>query len=185
MGATRASPDKRPIAVMDDGKGGKVTHGIHWQERTLSELYDLYCSDAQNPPMSKEIFRRHKPFFIRKPRWRGCLCPRCHVLRLLIDALCDVLKDCVSEDNKCPCAFCKKHKTLAATAATDSELSYPPESATSLSSAMMCPKLEALPESGFTGTMPTYELCCIRNRLEGTQDKFITNKKDNPDPSPT
>ena len=179
-GATRASPDKRPIAVMDDGKGGKVTHGIHWQERTLSELYDLYCSDAQNPPVSKEIFRRHKPFFIRKPRWRGCLCPRCHVLRLLIDALCDVLKDCVSEDNKCPCAFCKKHKTLATTAATDSELSYPPESATSLSSAMMCPKLEALPESGFTGTMPTYELCCIRNRLEGTQDKFITNKKDNP-----
>lgn len=178
--STRASPDKRPIAVMMCEDGGKVSHGIHWQEDTDAEIYMKYCNDAANPKIGKEIFRQHKPYFIKKPRWRGCLCPRCHVLRLLVEGLGDLLRECVHEDNKCSCSFCQKHKQLPSTAAADAELSYPPQSATSLHKAMHCPKLEAPADSGFTGTMPCYELGCMRNHLEGKQEKFIMNTKDDP-----
>lgn len=184
---TRPSPDRSPVATMTTLEGEKVQHGVHWQEKTLKELYELFCEDSSMPIVGREVFRLLRPYFIRKPVWRGCLCPKCHVMRLLIDGLGDLLRACVSDKNTCTCVFCTTHKA-AAVDAKDAKTSYPPETITSLFSACFCPKKEAKPDSGYNGTMPCFDISCVCNRLEGKQKAFIDDTGNNPallDPVPT
>ena len=117
---TRPSPDRSPVATMTTLEGDKVQHGVHWQEKTLKELFELFCEDSSMPIVGREVFRLLRPYFIRKPVWRGCLCPKCHVMRLLIDGLGDLLRACVSDKNTCTCVFCTTHKA-AAVAAKDAK----------------------------------------------------------------
>ena len=84
---THPSPDRSPVATMTTLEGEKVSHGVHWQEKTVKELYEMFCADSGMPIVGRELFRLNRPYFIRKPQWRGCLCPKCHVMRLLIDGM--------------------------------------------------------------------------------------------------
>jgi hypothetical protein len=178
---TRPSPDCRPVAVLKLANGDKATHGIHWQEHSQKDLFELYCEDTENPTVGRELFRLNKPYFVKDPKWSGCLCPTCHVLSLLRDGLEAMLKECVASANKCTCSFCERHRVLhAASKEKGSETSYPPQSSSQLYAAMFCAKKVAANDSGFSGTMPTYELGCLRSHLEGKQASFIDGSGNNP-----
>ena len=79
--STKASPDKRPSVTLTLADGTEVRHGIHWQQSTAKEIFDGYCADPLSPVVGYTSFRNHKPYFIKKAGFRGCLCPKCHQMR--------------------------------------------------------------------------------------------------------
>ena len=189
--ATRPSPDAKPLAVLRSVAGEKVQHGIHWQEYTTAELFERFSADPDSPSIGRELFRLNRPYFVRKPQWRGSLCPKCHVFRLLREGLIELIEQCVAECNTCTCSFCTTHNAAAAEAKAKSTASvpvnYPPQSSEKLWEAMFCPKQAAPADSGFIGTLPCYELGCQMKYLQGKQMAFIDGTGNNPallDPVP-
>jgi hypothetical protein len=164
---TRPSPDAKPLAVMRTVDGEKVQHGIHWQEYTGTELYSMFIGNPESPTIGREVFRLNKPYFIRKPVWRGSLCPKCHVWRLMREGLTMLLEMCVDESNSCSCSFCAWHKSAAResarprTAGEPPAVPYPPQSSSRTYEALFCAKKAAPEGSGFNGTMPCYVRKCL------------------------
>ena len=151
---TRPSPDMCPIAKMLVDKdlpaeeGGVVTHGIHWQECTDREMYDL-MKEQFGELCGLTFFVKQRPYFVRKPKWRGCLCPTCHSQRLLYEAYTrEIISAAANESNECTCEFCAYHKTEHAANR------LPPSGTTQLLATLFCPKanVSAHPECGFTAT---------------------------------
>jgi hypothetical protein len=183
---TRPSPDAKPLAVMRTVDGEKVQHGIHWQEYTGTELYSMFIGNPESPTIGREVFRLNKPYFIRKPVWRGSLCPKCHVWRLMREGLTMLLEMCVDESNSCSCSFCAWHKSAAResarprTAGEPPAVPYPPQSSSRTYEALFCAKKAAPEGSGFKGTMPCYDIACMRKCLIGKQESFIDGTGNNP-----
>jgi hypothetical protein len=175
---TKQSPDKWPSVrlVLEDGT--EVWHGIHWQQATDRTIFDLYCADPLNPVVGFTSFRLHKPYFIRKQGFRGCLCPKCHQMWLQLDGFRGVLAEASSQDNKCPCSFCCFHRDAArandAIPESFEKVNYPPESMPRLMQAMFCPKPELRHGSGFKGThYPVHSLNCIKHHLINWEETFV------------
>eukprot|EP01047_Picozoa_sp_COSAG01_P036590 COSAG01_NODE_2863_length_6958_cov_7.166351_2_plen_1087_part_00 len=195
--ATRPSPDKHPIATLRLKEGAKLTHGIHWQEQPLDEIYEKYLA-SDSPMVGKEKFRQLKPYFVRDPSARACLCPTCHVTGLYQDSYAKMLAELVQGTNTCACDFCVFHKSAhvlgtcpptsqAAAAAIDrvvgvvaGEVVYPPPTSRRLIEACLCSKPECVPGSGFqTERYPVHSVSCFRTFLVGRDAKFVDGEKNN------
>eukprot|EP01049_Picozoa_sp_SAG25_P001488 SAG25_NODE_67_length_17436_cov_89.239257_1_plen_254_part_00 len=55
-----------------------------------------------------------KPYFVRDPSARACLCPTCHVTGLYQDCYAQMLAAVVQGTNTCACDFCVFHKSTHA-----------------------------------------------------------------------
>ena len=69
-------------ATMKCDDGTILEHPIHYLEDTIEEVYEKFC-EADGELCSLEYFRLQRPYFVRKPKWRHCLCPDCYKMRLL------------------------------------------------------------------------------------------------------
>ena len=78
---TKASPDKKPSVKLTLEDGTVVEHGVHWQQKSTREIFEAYAHDPLNPVVGLTTFTAHKPYFVRKTGFRGCLCPKCFTMR--------------------------------------------------------------------------------------------------------
>ena len=176
---TRASPDMQPVAtlVLDstldvDDPGYCVQHGIHWQEKSTRDLYALML-EKDGRLCGRETFRLLRPYFVRKPKWRGCLCPTCHVQRLNQEAMRGLVEEAVKDENVCACRWCTFHRGRA----QQQPPCLPAASTTKLMAELCCSKMNSTVDSGFTSdTMPCFSRNCFKQHLVGKQQKFIEEK---------
>ena len=179
---TQASPDKKPFVSKTFEDGSTTRHGVHWQQEPTK---DLYCKFLEKTPPGCDLvglttFTAQRPYFVKKARYEGCLCPRCYGTKNMTDAYRGLLVEAGRATNECPCAFCLDHKKKARAFDLNPDkdafetISYPPETSRRLAEALLCPKAALRPGSGFTGkTYPTYDPQCFRQFLQEKQLKFL------------
>ena len=101
---TQASPEMQQ-ATMKCDDGTILEHPIHYLEDTIEEVYEKFC-EADGELCSLEYFRLQRPYFVRKPKWRHCLCPDCYKMRLLHDGWLTMVDQARMKTNLCKCDFC-------------------------------------------------------------------------------
>ena len=177
---TKASPDKKPSVKLTLEDGTVVEHGVHWQQKSTKEIFEAYAHDPQNPVVGLTTFTKHKPYFVRKTGFRGCLCPKCFTMRKQLEGFRSLLLDVCALANTCRCSFCKYHKAKHAAHQADPNrdkfetVNYPPESPARLLEAMFCPKKPLREGSGFDGERyPTYDLKCQREYMRNWEADFV------------